>query len=59
MAVGSGSTGPPIIVRRRAAYLMTGPALAAHVITGTSGGARNARNPQDVQATGARVRFSF
>ncbi len=42
------------------AYQFSGNALAAHTITNTSSGiVSNARNPQDVQAVVARVRYSW
>ncbi len=41
------------------AYMWSGNALATHLTTGNVGGARNGRNPQDVQAVSARMRYSF
>jgi hypothetical protein len=41
------------------AYMWAGEALATHLTTGNTGGARNGRNPQDVQAVTARVRYSW
>ena len=40
-------------------YLFAGPALATHLTTGNTGGARNGRDPQDIQAVSARVRYTF
>ena len=40
-------------------YMWSGNAMAAHTATGSAGGASNARNPQDVQAITARVRYTW
>jgi hypothetical protein len=40
-------------------YMFSGNALATHTITGNTGGARNGRDPQDIQAVTARVRYTF
>jgi hypothetical protein len=41
------------------AYLFAGNALATHTTTGAVGGATNGRDPKDVQAVTARVRYTF
>jgi long-subunit fatty acid transport protein len=41
------------------AYMWSGEALATHLTTGNTGGARNGRNPQDVQSIAARMRYSW
>ena len=46
-------------------YMISGNALATHLTTSASGGAvgvshtQNGRNPQDIQAITARVRYSW
>jgi hypothetical protein len=42
-----------------ASYMFAGNALATHLTTGNVGGARNGRNPQDIQAVTARIRYTF
>jgi hypothetical protein len=41
------------------AYNFAGNALARHLATGNTGGARNGRDPQDTQSVIARVRYTF
>jgi hypothetical protein len=41
------------------AYNFAGSALATHLTTGNTGGARNGRNPQDTQSVIARIRYTF
>jgi hypothetical protein len=42
-----------------ASYMFAGNALATHLTTNNAGVARNGRNPQDIQAVSARIRYSF
>ncbi|MBM4442666.1 MAG: hypothetical protein FJ027_19785 [Candidatus Rokubacteria bacterium] len=40
-------------------YMFAGNALATHVTTSNTGAVRNGRNPQDIQAITARVRYTW
>jgi len=42
-----------------ASYMIAGNALATHLTTSNTGVAQNGRNPQDIQAITARVRYSW